>query len=183
MQSAILEPEPGSVVPRGTEAIFVRDYAWSGSGIPIIRCAPARAVVLKRGPPRAALVPQRLIVGRCHQNPHNSPGIHHVITVALTQHPHTLRMRRWPTCPMIAASPTPPSSVDVSADGGASWVLADLVEGPGIQGGGIGGGEALGDDDGMAWAWTKFEVPLEVRAPRRYIRKQLHPCHGGWMQL
>ncbi|KIY92307.1 Sulfite oxidase [Monoraphidium neglectum] len=76
IQSAILEPEPGSIVPRGTRAVWVRGYAWSGGGSPIIR-------------------------------------------------------------------------VDVSADNGATWVLADLTEthlGPG----------------GKAWAWTKFQVPIEV---------------------
>jgi sulfite oxidase len=36
-QSAILIPEPGSTVPQGTEALWVKGYAWCGAGLPIIR--------------------------------------------------------------------------------------------------------------------------------------------------
>lgn len=38
----------------------------------------------------------------------------------------------------------------MSADDGATWVLADIVE-------------AHVEPNGKAWAWSKFQVPIEAR--------------------
>jgi hypothetical protein len=92
VQSAILLPEPGSVIDGSqVSAVWFRGYAWGGDGLPITR-------------------------------------------------------------------------VDVSADGGATWATASIVE---REGGGQGPDTAADPNappqvGSRAWSWVKWQLPLQV---------------------
>jgi hypothetical protein len=94
VQSAILLPEPGSVI-NGSQvsAVWFRGYAWGGGGLPITR-------------------------------------------------------------------------IDVSADDGATWATAEIVE---REGGGQGADTAPKPNappqvGSKSWSWVKWQLPLQVGA-------------------
>jgi hypothetical protein len=110
---------------------------------------------LRAGPSRSGLAPGTKHV-HCTKGQDSAP-LQGCQTRPRTNPPPAHRHPWSPWQPLAAATPAStnaaaaaPRSVDVSADNGATWVLADLTEthlGPG----------------GKAWAWTKFQVPIEVR--------------------
>eukprot|EP00882_Tetradesmus_deserticola_P029306 GHRQ01032812.1.p1 GENE.GHRQ01032812.1~~GHRQ01032812.1.p1 ORF type:complete len:135 (+),score=20.04 GHRQ01032812.1:66-470(+) len=60
----------------------------------------------------------------------------------------------------------PITRVDVSADGGATWAAADIVEREsGNQGSGTAPNPKTPPQVGSrAWSWVKWQLPLQVRA-------------------